>query len=70
MTDPNVADLPPNPLLDESKSLPVHVVSCNLRYGQIFRRLQRLEYIIWALLVILLLNGEGPITDLIVGLVK
>lgn len=48
----------------ERQSLPVHVDMCEQRYRGLAARLQRVEYILYAI-VALLLFGEGTVVDVV-----
>ena len=48
----------------ERENLEAHVDMCGSRYGEIYRRLARIEYWLYGI-VALLLIGEGTIGDLV-----
>lgn len=63
-----------DPTQSENEHLPTHVAVCAERYRGIAdkiehlaTRLSRLEYILWALLATLVVNGDGPLTRLLLG---
>jgi hypothetical protein len=52
------------PTEKESEDLPVHVHVCRERYHGINARLKRLELAVWFLIVVLIGNGNGAVTNL------
>lgn len=50
----------------EAKDLAVHVAACIERNRGINARLKRLEWAIYGLIVALLANGSGPVTQALV----
>ena len=52
----------------EAESLPAHVAICGLRYRELSRRLSRVEYLLYGV-VLLVALGEGSIADLLRHLV-
>ena len=51
----------------EAEELAVHVAVCRERYRGIDIRLRRLEIAIYGLIVVLVANGDGPLSDLLLG---
>ena len=49
--------------MSEETDLSTHVVACGLRYEAIGRRLKRLEYAVY--LVILVIISDEPLTEII-----
>lgn len=48
----------------EAESLPAHVAICGLRYRELSRRLSRVEYLLYGV-VLLIALGEGSIADVL-----
>lgn len=48
----------------EMESLPAHVALCGLRYRDLSRRLSRVEYLLYAIAMLIVL-GEGSLADLL-----
>lgn len=47
----------------ETESLPAHVALCGLRYRELSRRLSRVEYLLYAIVMLIAL-GEGSLAEL------
>jgi len=47
----------------EKESLPAHVALCGLRYRELSRRLSRVEYLLYGIVMLIAL-GEGSLAEL------
>lgn len=45
----------------EKESLPVHVENCAQRWSRLDKRMQRVEYVMYALIAIVLLGGKDGV---------
>jgi hypothetical protein len=48
----------------ETENLPAHVAICGLRYRELSRRLSRVEYLLYGV-VLLVALGDGSVADLL-----
>lgn len=48
----------------EMESLPAHVALCGLRYRELSRRLSRVEYLLYGIVMLIAL-GEGSFAELV-----
>jgi hypothetical protein len=48
----------------ETESLPAHVALCGLRYRELSRRLSRVEYLLYGIVMLITL-GEGSLAELV-----
>jgi hypothetical protein len=48
----------------ETENLPAHVALCGLRYRDLSRRLSRVEYLLYAIVMLVAL-GQGPLAELV-----
>lgn len=51
----------------EKENLSTHVSACLHRYERLYRRLARIEYMILAMLSVLVVSSDGPLINLIAG---
>ena len=52
-----------DPQPPEYESLETHVSVCAVRYRGLHERLRRIEYVLMVLLGVLVLNGDGPLSQ-------
>jgi hypothetical protein len=48
----------------ETRNLRMHVAMCGMRYGDLTRRLSRVEYLLYGLIALVVL-GDGPLAELL-----